>query len=721
MRRRVASVLLALSVGVAMLAGQALAGDACPEGAIAQDSVRVETEFGDFVVEVCVTHNLVEREHEYMVTVANVDIECKLQSFGVTPFPGVSAELEQSGRWQPGSEEYFWIWDGPSSQAIEPGASRSFSFCIPDATPIASLSGAVFTNPSSPCGGNQLGFAMEGAAAASDPDEGVDSEERHVYGQLCQCAGEATAFPEAQRISVPSGYRAEYVVAPSGLNVPSDVAISRHGTIYVTSSRAGAIYRVNLDGSIQRFASSHAYAIDLDHTGRLYGYNYPAGEVISYTSSGKGNVIARFRQTMCESTLAAAPDGTLYIALNYCMGDEMGDATLYRLRGEDYKVETVLEGVPYIASLDVGSDGKVYAVVDGVLSAIDAETGTVTALGELGREISQHGLAVSEDGEIFLSSGTAAPEGAVYRFMTGSTELVEVAAFRGNGIQGIAIHPDGSLIGVQRGIGGLQRIAPDGTTSAIVEPNGLVSPQAICSTPCGELVVVNDEAGWASIVCPDGTVHPFVRMTSFIPPLTYIASSEDGWIVAGESAPGFPSELVRYEASGKHAILATDIYDVSGVAVAPDGSIYAAATREDRVWILSPDGTREVLTTNVRKPQALALSEDGRLYAIANRETSDDFESSMYGDTVVEILASGSVRLLEEIAYCTDLAIDEGGTIYVATEEEIWRIDKHGGRSIFASGFDGARGVAFLDGHLHVTDDVANAIIRIVRTGSGTD
>jgi len=723
MRRGLTKGVATLSLLLAILIVLGVAAGDCPEGALAQDSKSVETALGSFEIEVCVTHHLVARQHEYRITVTNQSVECKLQSFGVVPFPGIPVELEQSGMWQAGIDEAnWWMWDGPSWQAIGSGSSREFSFFVPDTTPIAGVSGAVFTNPSSACGGNQLRYNVLGASRVEEEGQGEGTRDSAVFGELCTCEGEKEWFTPAQRINVSGGYRAEYVVAPSGLNVPSDVAISQDGEIFVTSSRAGAIYLVALDGSISRFASSHAYAIDFDDAGRLYGFNYPGGEVVRYDGSGRGHIVARLPRSACESTLAAAPDGTLYAALNYCMGDEMGDTTLYRLRAGDYRVETILDGIAEISSLDVGSDGGLYAVIDGVLSRIDPDGQEVFPLRELGlREISSHGLAVAEDGAIYVSSGSMSPEGAVYRHMPDGSALTEVAAFSGNGLQGIGILPDGSIIGVQRAIGGLQRILPDGTTSAIVEPNGLVSPQAICATSCGELVVVNDEAGWASIVCPDGTVNPFVRMTSFIAPLTYVASSEDGWIVAGESAPGFPSQLVRYSTAGEREVLTKDILDVSGVAVASDGSIYAAATREDRILVLSTAEEREVVTTDVRKPQALALSYDGRLYATVNRETDDDFEASMFGDAVVEILENGSARLVAEIDECYDLAVDEAGEIYVAAWEKIWRIDKYGSRSIFASGFEGARGVACLGGDLYITDDLANAIIRIVKIDSVQD
>ncbi len=708
---RVAIILLLCALAMSLGA----ADEACPPSALATDSITVETEYGSFTIDVCVVRDAATSEDIYTLTVTNLDLDCPIQSFGIRPIAGVAAQLEPSDAWSPANEEpHWWIWDAPAWAAIRKDESRSFSFRIPGTSEPYPISGAAFLSPLSSCGGTELAFGVLGATEASG------AIARQAFSSLCTCGGASGALEVAEQITVPRGYRAEYLVAPSGLNVPSDVAISPNSEIFVTSSRAGTIYRVTLDGSIRQFASSHAYAIDADAAGRIYGYNFPDRKVLAFGASGKVEILARLPETACESSLAAAPDGTLYIAYNYCAGDEMGGATVYRLRPDSRVPEAIYveKGFTNINAVDVAGDGSVYIVRDErELCTVDVERGQVHRLTTLSFRVSFHGLAVASDGSIYLSQGGMTAQGAVYRYLPDEDTIRKIAAFDGNGIQGIEVLEDGSLVGVQRAIGGFQRIYPNGVTSPIVRPNGLVSPQSITATPCGELVVVNDEAGWAAIVCPNGTVKPFVAMNSFMPPLTHVASTPDGSIIAGESAPGFPSHLVKYSRSGSSVILAADIHDVSGVAVAADGTIYAAATRENRIYVLSPDGARDVLTTDVRKPQALALSEDGRLFAVVNRNTTDPLESSAYGDAIVEILSNGAVRLIAEVPWCTDLVLDDAGTIYVATEESVWRITASGSRSVLASGFEGARGLTLLDGNLYVTDDAANAIIRIVYVG----
>jgi len=161
MRSRTVRRAVAILVAATSLAGLGLTTGDCPAEAIVQATVMVETQLGDFTIEVCVTHCEIAREHEYTLAVTNDDLQCPIQSFGLRPMLGVEAELEPSPMWQPVNEApEWWMWDGPPWQAIEEGSSREFSFRVPDSTHVPSLAGAVFISPASSCGGNALGFEV---------------------------------------------------------------------------------------------------------------------------------------------------------------------------------------------------------------------------------------------------------------------------------------------------------------------------------------------------------------------------------------------------------------------------------------------------------------------------------------------------------------------------------------------------------------------------------
>ncbi len=706
---------LALSVVVFVTLGVAK-GD-CPNEAVAYDSVTVETKFGTFEVDVCVTYDPVNAQNIYTFIVTNVDLECPIQSFGVHPFGDGDVVLEASSAWQTENDEpSWWMWDGPSWQAIWGGSSREFSLRIADSRPVASLAGAVFTTPTSTCGGNELGFELLGAVGTQQE---IESHGGVVYGQLCTCRGAQKTFPSAQRISVPHGYRAEYFVPPTGLSDPNDVLVRSDGSILVVSARMEAIQEVELDGTIRQVATMEGYDLEVDGAGKLYGYSIVSGTVFVFDSAMRPRAISELPGTVFGSPLAVTPDGTLFIAHNATTPSGIGSTTLFKLRPEEPTPVAVSTLPEFVTALKSGEGGELYAVTSWGqwLSKIDPVSGRIEHLCPLRvNDVGYHGLAVDSDGTVYVATDEGSFSNAVYRIRP-SCKLEELARFDNGRIEGIAIREDGSLVAVQALAGALYVIEPNGTVQAIIAPNGLVTPHSLAFSPCGDLVVVADEAGILMDVCPDGEVKPFAEAITFQPPQTFVAFAPDGRCVVGEAAPGFPSRVSIYTPSGERSTLAASLESASGVAIGSDGSVYVSETGAGRILQLYPDGREEVFADDLPAPQALTLSANDRLYAIVNRKTADEVEASTYGDAVVEILSDGTARLVAEIFGCTDLVLDEVGYIYVATAEKIWKIDKYGSHSVFASGFSGARGVAFFKGDLYIADDVTNAIVRIVRAG----
>lgn len=533
---------------------------------------------------------------------------------------------------------------------------------------------------------------------------------------FCTCQESTRGFTEASLIQVTPGYRAEYFVPPSGLNCPSDVAITSNGTIYVTSRRNGRILEVSKDGDVAVYSETSVYSIDVDASDRLYGYDMPSGDVYAITRGGHRR-IARVPETACESTLAVAADGTLYIGHNYCAGDIQGaQSTIYRIPSGGGEPEVVLEGWAYINALDVNSQGNLYGASTNAILSVDPRTGTTGQIRD-NTQVSFHGLIAADDGAIYFSTGDFTESGGIF-CISPDGGLTELAAFSGNGIEGIALTDDGDVVGVQRAIGGLQRVRPNGVVVTLVTPNGLTSPQSLAVSPCGDVLVVNDEAGWASVVCVDGTVRAFAKMCSFQPPQTCVAFSDQGWIAAGESAPGFPSLLNAYLPNGRHTTVSTTLNNVSGVAVAPDGTIFASLTSEGRIVSVSSDGTAHTVADGLQWPQGLALSEDGTLYAVVGGRAHGGegvFTTPLTGDTVMRINTDGSTETIARLEGVAALAIGADGVLFAAAADEVYRIPAPWFAEPFAGGFTEARGLAFdTQGRLYVADDFENAIVRIV-------
>ncbi len=531
---------------------------------------------------------------------------------------------------------------------------------------------------------------------------------------FCQCQSTNHSFAAAPNILVPSGYRAEYFIAPSGLNTPSDVAILPNGQVFVTSSRGGVVQQVLADGRLETLAEGHVYSIDCDGEGTLYGYNFPSGEVFVVESAGMRR-IARIADTACESTLAVAADGTIYVGHNACSGDASGQSTLYRISADGGQVTSITTQLQGISALDVDQHGTLYAVAGGALWTVDLVTGSTLREADLAIAPSFHGLAVADNGDVYISSGDFSDQGGIYK-ITEDGKATEIALFSGNGIEGIALTADGSIIGTQRSIGGLQHVSADGIMTALIEPNGLVSPQSLAISPCGELVTVNDEGGRLTIACPNGENHPLMSIISFQPPQTHVAFSSEGWFVCGESAPGFPSLLNLYLPNGDSQTLATDLDDVSGVAVGVDGAIYASATGAGTIVRIQADGTRNVIAEDLDAPQALAVTSDGTIYAVTGGAGFGDvFIAPIFGDTVIAISPDGAIRQVARINGAAALAMGTDGLLYVAAGNAVMVVDRWGTAWPFAQGFQSARGVALdAEGRLYVADDDGNAIIRIV-------
>lgn len=515
-------------------------------------------------------------------------------------------------------------------------------------------------------------------------------------------------------IHVLPGYEAEYFIPPSGLNVPSDVVVTEEGDIVVASSRASALHLIKPDGTISVYAQVFVYALGQDVAGRLYGYNFPSGEVFHITPGREDKLIARMPQTACESTLAVAPDATIYIGFNYCSGDTIGASSLYVIPPGGGTPRELIGNMKGVQALDVAADGTLYAVIGESLQIIDTITGKMTQVAQLPERGSFHGLAVADDGTVYVSSGDFDTSGNLYR-ITPDGNVSVLASFENNGLEGLAISADGEVIGTQRAIGGLQAVGPDGSVRTLVEPNGLVSPHTIAFSPCGELVAVNDEAGRLTLATPDGHNKPFTKVISFQPPQTFLAFAPDGWYVTGESAPGFPTLVNRYLPSGLYETLADDIPDVSGVAVGSDGSVYASGTRDGQIIRILPDGTRKIVADGLETPQALAIGPSAVLYVVTGgRGWGKVFTTPETGDTVTCIAPDGSADTLARVEGAAGVAVGPDGWLYVPGGGKVHRISQTGDVEVFASGFGSARGVAFdVAGNLYVADDKGNNIVRI--------
>ena len=179
---------------------------------------------------------------------------------------------------------------------------------------------------------------------------------------------------------------------------------------------------------------------------------------------------------------------------------------------------------------------------------------------------------------------------------------------------GVTVGSDGSVFIADTNNGRVRRVAPDGTITTVAG-NGtigsggdggpataaqLAAPTGIAVAPDGTVFVADTSAHRVRRIGPDGTIGTF----------------------AGTGSPG-------YDADGVPAH-ATRIFSPTGLALAPDGSLYVADTENERVRRIGPDGVIHTVAGNgssgdatdgtpavsspLDRPLDVALGADGSVY-----------------------------------------------------------------------------------------------------------
>lgn len=711
-------VLIGISLWAVISFGT-LAAD-CLSDAIAHDVTTIETPRGRMEIEVCVTRDSASGTDTYRYWVKNIDIPCPITGFSV-PRAGYSAsELESRWHWEGNEEPGGWLWFGGHKRGIQRGTRAEFALHIPGETSPETSDCSVWTAVASPCLGEEFSFqtlAPNGAAGA-------------VFAQVpdsmfcCDsCLSGKKVFSRASSIQVPAGFRAEYFMKTTGLNLPSDVVAWEDGTVVTTSTRSREVYRVSMDGQLSLFAESFAYSIDIGPDGELYGYDMNTG-IYRIEEGGEAELIVPMEYSPFESSLAVAPDGAMYVAYNTTSGGPEGLwSTIHVVPpGADTSTQLIpRQRQTEIMAVDVTSDGTLYATKTNwtlrgtTLNRVDRGTGQMTPVAQLPAFPSYHGLAVTDDHYAYISTGDFDFSGEVYQVSPDGV-VTHLASVSENGLEGLCVMPDGRIVGAQRVISGLQTVHPNGSIEALVEPAGLVTPQSLALSPCGELVVLNEDGGHMAVITLDARVVNRMQMISFQPPQTHIAFSPGGWYVTGESAPGGSSMVNLYQPNGQHRKLAGSMDYPSGVAVASDGTIFVSGTGDGEiVRFLSPRySSRNVLIDGLRNPQALAIDRTGKLYVLVGGEYAGRIPPT-HGDEILTVSPSGAISQFAKIDEpCSDLAFGPDGALYVPTIKWVLRVWPDGHFERFATGFDEARGVAFdVAGNLYVSDSVGNKIVRI--------
>ncbi|HWP70199.1 MAG TPA: IPT/TIG domain-containing protein [Gemmatimonadaceae bacterium] len=223
----------------------------------------------------------------------------------------------------------------------------------------------------------------------------------------------------------------------------------------------------------------------------------PAGNLfVTYSGSrGQESPVSVFRVTpegsrepfvsgiVNATSLAIGPDGHLYVSSRF-------EGAVYRVKA-DGSHEQVAADLGVACGLTFDDDGSMY-VGDRSGTIFRVREGKATAFATLPASVAAFHLAMSEDGELFVSGPTLGTYDHIHRInRDGEVRTVPTPFGRP---QGLAFSPDGALhvIDALAGASGLYRFASlDSEPELIVSGGSLIG---VAFGPNGELVVASNES-----------------------------------------------------------------------------------------------------------------------------------------------------------------------------------------------------------------------------------
>ena len=227
-------------------------------------------------------------------------------------------------------------------------------------------------------------------------------------------------------------------------------------------------------------------------------------------------------------------------------------------------------------SLVLGADGRLRYVtletVPGFLVELTPD-GPKTVFGDFGEP----------DGALLLDDGIVVSEedmdGRVLLYHFGSARLRVLA--RLDHPEGLLRQPDGRLVVAQDVPDGkLIEIADDGSTRTLLD--GIDQPEGLCRLPDGRIGIAESGRGRILAHGPAGTEV----LADDLGGIDQLACGADGSLWAVQSA--VRSGRLVHIRDGRRRVIISHLREPQGIALAPDGSVYLAETRANRILHLKP-------------------------------------------------------------------------------------------------------------------------------------
>jgi sugar lactone lactonase YvrE len=295
------------------------------------------------------------------------------------------------------------------------------------------------------------------------------------------------------------------------------------------------------------------------------------------------------------------------------------------------------------------------ALLGGLVGSASAQT-AVGRLAQLPAGDAAYGLAVDEDGQIYVGDTAGSRTGTIYVYSP-SGELRDVLTVSAGAaglvsLRGLAFDKLGNLYVADSATGQPERgrivkIGPRGRQSVFA--SGLTSPGGLAFDRSGILYVTDGLNGSVVWIGPDGASAPFIEDERLRPhgravgasglafapgdSALYISNVADDRLLklnvnndgsAGRLSVLVDSASLRAQGRGSHLLNGVD-----GLAVDGHGNLLVAASLADEVEVISPEGRLIArLLADSRgsfaSPTGIALSPSGRTVYVANLALDND-------------------------------------------------------------------------------------------------
>jgi sugar lactone lactonase YvrE len=355
----------------------------------------------------------------------------------------------------------------------------------------------------------------------------------------------------------------------------------------------GQVVRVNVDtGEMKTVAEGFQIpaAVNFDSTGNLWVVDTQAGEVL------RVDVKTGARTRMAE--VPSSIDNLAIDSRDRVFISNMADNGIYQIGPEEGTVRTVREeklaapaGIAYYQGDLHVADTFAYRVVDSETGAIEERRRMFKAsLDELDYPVA----AFADAEEVILTSWTSS---TVQRIDRKSGDTIEMIHGFNAPVAGVRL-PDGRLVVAELGSGKLVEVATDGERRTVVE--GLIGPAGLALAADGTVYLTEvgsgpDTGSLAHVDLGSGEKH-IVAEGLRLP--EGVAVAANGKLVVAEV--GIQSLVEIDPGSGERRVLAVGLpiglpsfeggppaFLPTGVAAAPDGSVYFTSDLENAIYKLA--------------------------------------------------------------------------------------------------------------------------------------